>query len=671
MSDQNIYQGPPNWCKFAIPDKQGWVNPATGEILISIGNYFTLRPEYLQYAIPNPTLRMAIAGLSYLYSPMPPISNTTGSNSNTGPVTYSLVQGTLPAGMSLDANVGIVGFPANTATSANGIVIKTTDGANNVLTFGPFDLPVANSLPSDKLRYAPPTLINPIEPGTTANTAQPGTGVDTTLGRGFTARSYDTSQDVYIRGQYQNTASRSGPLQFTGGRHVVVIAGDWYGRKTQFYTQANTVFIEGVRTDCSLNPLDDDALLISGTGYANAGARVFLQNYHAKNLHGTGLKHYLADNTTDNKAAITSMTVDSSSGIDVVLTAALPQGVPTVNQQVQIGGVSYNGNTTPLSNFNYTWKVSAVTDSTHFKIVASKGNAVPPAAAQGTGGFLWGMHNGNTTIFGTSTTGEHADGVQLNDTNALRGICVDKVTVDTNYQGSIFNGPGQNHSSYSRMNIRFNVNSYLLQDYGSLAMHNENPGATSVEYNDVYVEARLNQPFDPSVTIAPLAGSVDALGRAIGAVATTYNGRSAITWPLLAKSYGYVLSGAPANGDFAPWGTPGLGVPGFGYISPGYLDAKTPVDGDILDILLSATTVSGSAAANTVIGRVNATHKTKGQIIDITLKDTSSGKLAMVGNALSTTATPLGAAGTFPIVLVATIRGTSITKEKPFTLTIT
>jgi hypothetical protein len=49
MSDQNIFSGPPNWCKFAVADKQGWINPTTGEILISIGNYFTLRPEYIAY----------------------------------------------------------------------------------------------------------------------------------------------------------------------------------------------------------------------------------------------------------------------------------------------------------------------------------------------------------------------------------------------------------------------------------------------------------------------------------------------------------------------------------------------------------------------------------------------------------------------------------------------
>jgi hypothetical protein len=51
MSDQNIFSGPPNWCKTAIASKGGWTHPVTGEVLYQVGGNFLTRPEYLAYAI--------------------------------------------------------------------------------------------------------------------------------------------------------------------------------------------------------------------------------------------------------------------------------------------------------------------------------------------------------------------------------------------------------------------------------------------------------------------------------------------------------------------------------------------------------------------------------------------------------------------------------------------
>jgi hypothetical protein len=64
MSDQNIYSGPPNWCKNAVANKQGWVNPITGEILIQLGGNFLTRPEYLAFLSNLPT---PPDGFGYIY----------------------------------------------------------------------------------------------------------------------------------------------------------------------------------------------------------------------------------------------------------------------------------------------------------------------------------------------------------------------------------------------------------------------------------------------------------------------------------------------------------------------------------------------------------------------------------------------------------------------------
>jgi hypothetical protein len=55
MSDQNIFSGPPNWCKDAKATAQGWANTVTGELLVQVGGNFLTRPEYLVYfGIQNP-----------------------------------------------------------------------------------------------------------------------------------------------------------------------------------------------------------------------------------------------------------------------------------------------------------------------------------------------------------------------------------------------------------------------------------------------------------------------------------------------------------------------------------------------------------------------------------------------------------------------------------------
>jgi lysophospholipase L1-like esterase len=47
MSDQNIFSGPPNWCKNAVANTGGWVHPVTGEVLLQVGGNFVTRSEYL------------------------------------------------------------------------------------------------------------------------------------------------------------------------------------------------------------------------------------------------------------------------------------------------------------------------------------------------------------------------------------------------------------------------------------------------------------------------------------------------------------------------------------------------------------------------------------------------------------------------------------------------
>ncbi|KQP43919.1 S-layer family protein [Pseudorhodoferax sp. Leaf274] len=72
-----------------------------------------------------------------------PYSLQLGASGGVQPYTFAVASGSLPAGVSINANTGLVsGSPTSTGTSAN-IVLRVTDAANETVSLAPFTIVVA------------------------------------------------------------------------------------------------------------------------------------------------------------------------------------------------------------------------------------------------------------------------------------------------------------------------------------------------------------------------------------------------------------------------------------------------------------------------------------------------------------------------------------------------
>lgn len=47
------YDKRPTWAPFAVINKRGWINPATGEVLVALGNLDDRRIDYLDPLLSN------------------------------------------------------------------------------------------------------------------------------------------------------------------------------------------------------------------------------------------------------------------------------------------------------------------------------------------------------------------------------------------------------------------------------------------------------------------------------------------------------------------------------------------------------------------------------------------------------------------------------------------
>lgn len=533
---------------------------------------------------------------------------------------------------------------------------------------------------SRPLRYAGATLENPIEPGTQFDPDFPGRGVDRTpIKSTFDARIGPATRDLLItdvangggvgNGIPDGSADpRTVRLQITGWHRIAIIGGDLTvappdGRGTQatLNTPGTAEFwMEGVRADL-INGPEADAFFASGP-IASTRPDIYALCCHFRGYHGTGQAH-------DAGRAVTGASVTAN-----VMTIAVSTTSPstiTVGQEVIFGGAVSD------PTFKSTWTVASVGPGSSITATATHGIPLPANGSVSTGGTLWAMD--------AAVAGVHADGTQMGGGGSLGRLVVHRCTHKGNYQGLIF-GRFMN-TNYGNQNAEVSYYNFEHQDidpqdYGTTSIfagdHDTSSGTVEArgarvpdcEFIETYVLPRATGTFGNSVS--PQTGQTFN-GQPFGLIQENRNDQPVGWWPSnpLASIRGAVTYGAPAGGDFAPWDTPGVGVPGFGYVSPGVpraATAPTPSAGTFTPV---SDVFFADRPRGWVIGRVSVPGYPAGwRAIDMVLTDDAGGRVQMVANEVQRGPVPTDS-GNITFTVLYTVRGQGVTFSKSFTVAVT
>lgn len=166
-------------------------------------------------------------------------------------------------------------------------------------------------------------------------------------------------------------------------------------------------------------------------------------------------------------------------------------------------------------------------------------------------------------VNGTNAT-THADVFQAQ--GSIGTLYIDKVTASSNYQGiSIFQNQFPTKAAYiSRTNLFYTaVAGDTFTDLFWNMDNHTTPPFKPVFLDEFYIAPRAGQ--DLTTSIWPYGGGtvIDSLGNSISAFTT--DSWATAHFPPGNNTYGKIISGAPAGGDFCP-----AGVAGLSYVSPGY-----------------------------------------------------------------------------------------------------
>lgn len=161
-----------------------------------------------------------------------------------------------------------------------------------------------------------------------------------------------------------------------------------------------------------------------------------------------------------------------------------------------------------------------------------------------------------------SNAGADADVYQPQ--GGIGNLFMDRVTFTSNYQGiSLFRGQAPIGNVYiSRTNGSYYTLAGSDPTYVVWLIDSTKHGPWGASFFDqFYIAPRAGENL--SQAVEPITGTVDADGNPIGQV--TSDNYATITFPNAANVSGSIISGPPPGGDFCA-----AGVPGFGYVSPGY-----------------------------------------------------------------------------------------------------
>jgi hypothetical protein len=534
-----------------------------------------------------------------------------------------------------------------------------------------------------KLGYTPRSIISPAEVAANFDPAYPGRGTGLAAITGLFAQVVgDGTADLLIAtpdngGGAGNgipdgsTDPRTGRILVQDWRRKWIIGGDFTpasgsgaGSLLLKMTKPTCEYalVQGVRVNFP-SDIEADGVGITGN---TSGADIVVDVLDGPlwNTNGTNKAH-------DAGRVLSSIAMSAGGVLTATVASITAPSTIAVGDDVTVYAGSFP------SAFSTTWRVASISGTT---LTLSNPYGRPlPANGTSASGTLW--------RYDANTSGWHGDPIQVYTDGRIFRLRVDRVSAHNNYQRL----PKANYNAITGMGCRYlELGRYngdhidrAPQDYGSLValLSDHDSGSTQVGASSTltYCDATLYDVWGydsragrtATNTLSPQAGTtVD--GIPAGVLTETVAGVVQAWWANhpTNKIRGVVKYAARPGGDFAPWGTPGVGVAGFGYISPGYY-GRPSTPSALPPITVSGTTVAADAPCGALVGYIDLPGVEDGWIIDVPLTDNAGVKAQVWRNQLQR-GRVASDAGTFTCTLRATVRGfPSVYRDLTTTLTVT
>jgi len=393
--------------------------------------------------------------------------------------------------------------------------------------------------------------------------------------------------DVEVR--LSTTAAHVRRLDLYGGGNHFIRGGEFKVASNrsgclQILSQApfGHTYIEGVKFD-QTGSLIGDCLKFGGK--PGGGRIVTVQNCASRGTRGTNRSSQPAAGL-----AVSSASTDGSGNITITLAVPLDATVPA-NGVVSLNNVMVGGSYSDA--LNREWKITggAASGSTTLTGVVNTtwlGAGVPNLS--GTGGTMWRQ---------LTTLGTHGDYIQNANDWFVRSLRIHRNSVYAGYQALItfkadnFEGNtsggeyGTGELLISESDWHHNYegpkddnSKLLLLNHIDSGTNNQGAGLLPFPIRFVGVYAEPRRPYNPSTPITlsnviqPQVGNT-LHGNSLGA---TLDADGSISFGAYSQIQGKIRRGARPGGDWVTWATTGsAGVPGRGYVTPGYHDDPNAV----------------------------------------------------------------------------------------------
>jgi hypothetical protein len=281
----------------------------------------------------------------------------------------------------------------------------------------------------------------------------------------------------------------------------------------------------------------------------------------------TGYRFNVYENDPSRPAKTITSIVRTASG--TTITTTTPHGMSVGRRCVVTGS----------TNLDETYWVRSVPNTTSFTVNDySNTGSVTGSDQTGTGGTMQ-----PTRV----DSGNHADGIQPQDYQPIGALRMARMTIDSNYQGVIL---GHNtrvdggvriwgNTSLEMYGVNFKLNDIEPRDANSYQLYLKGNEEAYLPcpciLNEVFVPEHTENGYRfraEQFSVKPWEGYLSPTGDDWGARLS--DDGTSITWAPAAGISGTVYIGRPLGGDYAkpcaPSGQGGLGIAGWGYISPGY-----------------------------------------------------------------------------------------------------
>jgi hypothetical protein len=543
-------------------------------------------------------------------------------------------------------------------------------------------LAIPAAFTGSKLGFIPRSIINPAEPGTNYDAAFPGRGTGIPAITQLSASiANDGTADLLVatpdngggtgNGIPDGSATaRTGRILVQDWRRKWIIGGDFSpaagsgaGSLLLKMTKpaCEYALVQGVRVNFP-DDIEADGIGITGN---TSGADIVVDVLDCPiwNTNGTNKAH-------DAGRAVSSIAMSAGGVLTATVASVTSPSTIAVGDDVTVYAGSF------ASAFSTTWRVASISGTV---LTLSNPYGRPlPANGTSASGTLW--------RFDGAASGWHGDPIQVYMDGRIRRLRVDRVSAYANYQLA----PKANYNAITGLGCRYlEVGRYNAvhidkapQDYGSLVgLFGDHDGSAQVGASSTltYCDATLYDVWlydgragrTAANTLSPQAGStVDGLP--MGVLTETIASVVQAWWQNhpACHIYGVVKYAARPAGDFAPWGTPGAGVAGYGYISPGYY-GRPSTPSALPAITVSGASFAADAPRGALLGYIDLPGIEDGWIVDVYLTDDAGGRVQVWRNQLQR-GRVASDAGTFTCTLRATVRGfPAVYRDLTVTVTVT